>query len=90
MPLSKKQLSDVCLSNGGVNKCRYLSAVAGTWGQYECLKLSGQKKVIDGEVLDTLAKLKAHGQDPTKQKAPLGDNCQGYPLLRHITQGYDV
>lgn len=90
MPLSNKQVKDVCLAGHGYQACRYLSPDSQSWGRYNCLKLTAQKRVIDEEVRDTLIALVAKGVDFRKQKLPVGDNCAGYPLLRIIEQGYDV
>jgi hypothetical protein len=90
MPLTPKQVKDVCLANQGHRQCRYLAPDDQNWGKYNCLKRTAQKKVIDEEVHDTLLSLKQQGQDYKKQGLPVADNCQGYPLLRIIDQGYDV
>ena len=90
MPLTVKQVKDVCLANQGYKACRYLSPDDQNWGKFHCLKKTAQKKVIDEEVHDTLVQLKIAGQDYKKQNVPVGDNCSGYPLLRIIEQGYDL
>lgn len=90
MPLTNKQLNDVCLLGQGHRSCRYLSPDDQSWGKYHCIKLSVQKKVCDEEAADTRAKMLANGQDVRKQGVPMGDNCSGYPLLRIIDQGYDL
>ncbi len=90
MPLTQKQLRDVCLIHQGHRQCRYLAADDLNWGKWNCLKKTPSKKVIDDEVKDTLAQLKKQGQDYRKHGVPVGDNCSGYPLLKIIDQGYDV
>jgi hypothetical protein len=89
MPLTQKQIKDVCLVNQGYRQCRFLAPDT-TWGHYNCLKKTSQKKVIDEEVQDVLVSLKQQGRDYRKSQLPIGDNCQGYPLLKTIDQGYDV
>ena len=89
MGLSKKQLNDVCLlyQNG---QCRYLEQDANDWNCWHCLKKRPiEKQKIDKKVSEFIKDEQSKGHDPYKQNAPLGDNCQGYPLLRHIEQGYD-
>jgi hypothetical protein len=44
---------------------------------------------IDQSVQKYYEECKKMGVDPHSQGSPLGDNCAGYPLLRHIEQGYD-
>jgi hypothetical protein len=53
------------------------------------LKKSSKKAEIDEETDDYLRDMRKKGNDPKKQAVPLGDNCEGYPILRYIKQGYD-
>jgi hypothetical protein len=88
--LSLKQLHDVCLAtdpNGGC--CRYLHEESSSPGTYVCLKMTGKAQQIDKEISDYLSRCKKSGRDPYEDGVPLGDNCEGYPLLRNIEQGYD-
>ena len=39
---------------------------------------------------DGSAECQKRNKNPLDEKFPLGDNCGGYPILRHIEQGYDV
>lgn len=89
--LSLKQLQDVCLYNDNSSlKCRYLGQDENDYTKYYCAKkLASSAHDIDAELDDYIKNLTAKGKDPTKENIPLGDNCQGYPLLRHIEQGYD-
>jgi hypothetical protein len=90
MPLSLKQLQDVCLHhNYDSKKCRYLAQDDVDASVYFCLKQSSKKSEVDTEVSEHLKELKQKNLDPTKQNIPLGDNCVGYPILRYIKQGYD-
>lgn len=88
--LSKKHLADVCLLNQGCDACRFVSQDENDWTKYYCIKLRPiEKAKIDKKIVDYLAECKRKGIDPHKQAIPIGDNCQGYPLLHSIEQGYD-
>ena len=90
MPLSLKQLKDVCmLYSGDHRRCRYLAQDDTDTTKWYCLKKSSKKYDIDDESQEFLKDLKKKGLDPRKQGIPLGDNCAGYPILKHIDQGYD-
>jgi hypothetical protein len=90
MPLSLKQLQDVCLQQVSDNrKCKYLGQDDNDPSLWHCLKKSPKKKEIDDEVVDYLKELKKKGIDPHTQNIPLGDNCSGYPILKFVKQGYD-
>lgn len=91
MPLSLKQLQDVCLIYANDSrKCKYLAQDDSNPSVWYCLKKSSKKAEVDDETSDYLKDLKKKGVDPRKQGTPLGDNCDGYPILRYIKQGYDV
>lgn len=96
--LSLKQLNDVCMSNVGwtpgnlaSQQCRYLDQGSNWWNpKCYCLKKKvSAKKKIDKEIKNHIAKCKIAGVNPRDTNTPMGDNCQGYPLLKHIEQGYD-
>lgn len=89
MPLSKKHLQDVCLLQGGYKKCRYLAQDDTDYTKWYCLKKTSKKDEIDQEVDDFVRETKKKGQDPKKTGTALGDNCEGYPILKIIEQGYD-
>jgi len=90
MPLSKKHLQDVCLLyDGTYKKCRYLAQDDADWSKWYCVKKSSKKQGIDIEVDDFIADARKKGKDPRKENIPLGDNCEGYPILKYIEQGYD-
>ena len=90
MPLSLKQLQDVCLLySRDSRKCKYVAQDDTDSSMWFCLKKSSKRAEIDDEADDLLKDLKKKGTDPRKQGAPLGDNCEGYPILRYIKQGYD-
>jgi hypothetical protein len=88
--LSAKQLKDVCLLQDNTHKkCRYLSHDENDASKYYCMKKSSRANEINTEVDEFVRETKKKGKDPKKQNLPLGDNCQGYPILRNIEQGYD-
>ena len=89
--LSNKHLQDVCMAgHHDSRQCRYLAQDEMDWRKWYChKKMAARKKKIDEAVLQYLDKCKKSGADPHAQGVPLGDNCEGYPILRHIQQGYD-
>jgi hypothetical protein len=90
MPLSLKQLQDVCLLySGNYKRCRYLAQDDTDSTKWYCLKKSSKRSDIDDETYEFLKELKKKGLDASKQGIPLGDNCDGFPILKHIDQGYD-
>jgi hypothetical protein len=90
--LTNKQLTDVCFINGGSAQCRYLDEDIDDNGQvvHLCKKMSPDKKIIDEELVDFYNEMKKSGKDPLKQNLALGNNCQGYIVLKTKPQGYDV
>ncbi len=89
--LSKKHLQDVCLLySGDSRRCRFLTQDEHDFLKWHCLKLTSRRSDIDVEVSDFIKDARRKGQDPTKSHLPLGDNCGGYPVMKHIQQGYDV
>lgn len=91
MPLSKKQLQDICLLfDGTYKKCRYLAQDDVDWSKYYCLKKQPSKKAeIDVETDDFIRETRKKNKDPLKENVPMGDNCAGYPILKFVDQGYD-
>jgi hypothetical protein len=88
--LSLKQLEDVCMVyKQNYKRCRYLAQDDHDPTKWHCLKKSSKKSDVDDEVDESLKELKKKGQDPRKQGVPLGDNCDGYPILKNHEQGYD-
>jgi len=85
MPLSQLQVLHVCKLNANANEtCRYLTEDSIADNQYHCMKLTGQKKHIDEAVEDYL-----RNNADSNDNAPLGNNCSGYPIMRHKIIGYD-
>ena len=90
MPLSKNQLEDICLVQGGWKKCRFLAQDDNDFSKYYCLKQSSKRDEIDVETDDFVAQQVKKGKNPRQGNIPLGDNCpKGLPILKHIEQGYD-
>jgi hypothetical protein len=88
--LSNKQLENVCLIHeAAYKKCRYLSLDDADHTKYYCLKKNIRKQEIDLEINNTINESISLGKDPKTLNIPLGDNCQGYPVMRYIEQGYD-
>lgn len=89
--LSSKQLQDVCLAGTHDHRqCRYIAQDEMDWRKWYChKKMAAKKKKIDEAVTQFIEKCKKNGTDPYANPVPLGDNCEGYPILRHIQQGYD-
>lgn len=91
MSLSKGQVSDVCLLGQGTQQCRYLAEDDVVRNMFYCLKKSKDKKdKIDVEVSSLVKDLKRRGKDIDAQNIPVGNNCGGYIILKHVEQGYDV
>lgn len=89
--LSKKHLTDQCLAfDNSSKKCRYCAQDDDDWSVYYCLKKSGRKDDCDVEVESFIRDAKKKGDDPYKANFALGDNCPGFPILKHTEQGYDV
>jgi hypothetical protein len=92
--LSLKQLKDVCLVHQGSNMCRYLKQDDASYDKWYCLKKSPANKTkIDDRVAEFAKDCRKRKIDPHATAAanqmPLGDNCPGYLLLKHVEQGYD-
>jgi len=86
--LSRKHQVDVCGVYQGSSMCRYLEMSNN--GSCVCLKLRKiEKKQIDDRVVEFLKESRRKNIDPFSQHVPLGNNCSGYPLLKHVEQGYD-
>jgi hypothetical protein len=81
MTISPKHLKEVCLLGfSELSKtCRYIRNDELDPSKWHCQKLSTySKKKIDDEL------------DNSASELPSGDNCQGYPILKNIVQGYDL
>ncbi len=90
MPLSKKQLEDICLIHGGWKRCRFLAQDDNDFSKYYCLKQTTRRSEIDDETEEHIRKEISKGKNPRQGNIPLGDNCtKGLPILKHVEQGYD-
>jgi hypothetical protein len=88
--LSKLQLQNVCLVYDPSDKCMFLKEDDLQYGVYHCMKHRPiEKAKIEKQVKLFLADCKKKGIDPAQQGAGLGDNCSGYPVMKHKEQGYD-
>jgi hypothetical protein len=86
MTLSAKHLHDVCLlGNGDRSKtCRYLKNDELADGKWYCQKLQPAVKLkID-------VTIEAYLNKSFFSIVSSGDNCEGYPVLKHVMQGYDI
>jgi hypothetical protein len=89
MTLSARHLQDVCLlGEADKNKtCRYLRNDDLDESKWYCQKLQQRiKSKIDKNILA----MKERVGSSLSINMPSGDNCSGYPLLKHVVQGYDV
>lgn len=90
MPLTLKQLNDVCLLRSGTSdRCRYLAQDELDLNKWHCLKQSSRRKDIDEQAAEVIEDLRRKGIPINKSKIGLGDNCRGYKVTRHVDQGYD-
>jgi len=88
MPLTLRQVEDVCMCSDGANQCRYLAE--DDKSKFYCIKRTAEKTDIDNEVALFKKKAKAQGQNPSHFSIPIGDNCTGYTFFRYKMQGYDL
>lgn len=88
--LSQKQIKDVCLGYDPTYKrCRYLTNDDEDHTKFYCLKKTATAQEIDVELSEFVSGEFKKGKDPRATNFPMGDNCPGYPVFRHILQGYD-
>jgi hypothetical protein len=87
--LSQKQLQNYCLVGvKNYKTCRYLYQDDMDYRKWYCSKLHQSKKdSVDNAVVDFLNECKKKGIDPKTRAVPFGDNCPGFPILKHIVQG---
>lgn len=88
--LSLPQLNDVCMLHGGSNQCRYLEMDNKAYGKWHCKKQSPDARHLDDLVDEHIRTCRIDGVDPNTTNIPIADNCNGYPFLKDILQGYDV
>lgn len=96
MALTERQIKDVCDIYGGSNRCRYMDEelIEDSNGDlnivYVCRRKSPDKQAIDQQLIAQIADCKSNGVDPHDAGIPMGDNCDGYVVLKTKPQGYDV
>lgn len=89
MSLSPKHLKDVCLlgHSNSFFTCRYLRNDELDPSKWHCQKLIPYlKEKTDKEIDDCFESNQRGG---FRSSFPSGDNCEGYPVLKNIVQGYD-
>lgn len=87
MALTIRHLGEVCLLHhpDPTKTCRYLLNDELDSGKWYCQKLRPDvKSQIDQHTASVSRKAKF------RSGMPSGDNCEGYPLLKHVPQGFDV
>ena len=88
--LSQKQLQDICLMFiGDHRQCRYLQEDPMAWRWYCVKHKQSAKKRLDDNISKFVAECNEAGIDSRSQGLAMGDNCQGYPIFKHLIQGYD-
>ena len=89
--LSLQQCQNICLAGRRDHKtCRYLYQDDLDMKKWHCAKLLPAKRdKIDEAVQDYLSECSRRSKDPKQKAVPLGDNCSGFPILKHVLQGYD-
>ena len=88
--LTQLQLAKVCQIHQGAAECRYLKVDPTDYSKHYCVKLrTTEKAQIDKACKTHEDACKKNGIDPKSTGHPLGDNCPGYPLLKHVLQGFD-
>ena len=87
MTLTNRHIEEVCLLHqmDMTKTCRYLVCDDLEDGKWYCQKMRSETKArIDGEI-STLDKASL-----VKLGIPAGDNCEGFPLMKHMMQGFDL
>ena len=89
--LSQKHLQDVCLVyNHDHTMCRYTAQDPADWQKTHCCKLRPEsKRRVDVAIKKFFIDCKSKGVDPHNQNIAQGNNCKGYPIFKHLEQGYD-
>lgn len=87
MALTIRHLGEVCLLHhpDATKTCRYLVNDELDPDKWYCLKMRpDSKRQIDDSISASSRKSRI------RSGVPSGDNCEGYPLLKHMPQGFDV
>lgn len=87
MTLTNRHIVEVCLlHHSDVTKtCRYLAVDELDNSKCYCQKLRAAAKAKIDEAVAGISK-----RSRARLGVPSGDNCDGYPLLKHVQQGFDV
>lgn len=83
MPISSLHVIHVC-KYGTDKQCKYLDTDDYVGGQFNCLKMTVQKDLID-KIMDGSVKNVSHNTQSLKSN----DNCKGYPNFQYKIFGYD-
>lgn len=88
MTLTNKHLIQVCLHGCQNPKltCRYLRNDEMDESKWYCQKLQPEVRSKIDRNVDAVLESPHTGVI----KMPCGDNCPGYPLLKHAMQGFDL
>ncbi len=86
MTISARPLIDICLlgCQDRSKTCRYLKNDELEEGKWYCQKLQPQAKARIDVTIESFVR-RSH-----MTVVSTGDNCEGYPVLKHIQQGYDI
>lgn len=89
MPLTSLQVLNVCkYHEASAESCRYVLIDDHDQGKFYCAKLSlTKKKNIDERVAQYYSDCYTKNVDPLDGGAPLGNNCPGFPIMKHLNQG---
>lgn len=87
MTLTNRHLGEVCLLHhpDATRTCRYLAVDELDNTKWYCQKLRAAAKAKIDESVNGVGK-----RARIRMGVPSGDNCEGYPLLKHVRQGFDV
>lgn len=87
MALTKRHLGEVCLLHhiDATKTCRYLMNDELDSSKWYCQKLRPLSKIQIDEHVSSMSR-----NSQLAYRVPAGDNCDGYPLLKHLPQGFDA
>jgi hypothetical protein len=87
MTLTNRHLAEVCLLHHSdpVCTCRYLANDELDETKWYCQKL---RKEESRKINESLAEIS--NKSKVRMGIPSGDNCPGYPVLKHLPQGFDA
>lgn len=87
MTLTNRHLGEVCLLHNPdpTKTCRYLLNDELDPDKWYCQKLRPDAKIYADILISSNSR-----KSKVRLGMPSGDNCEGYPVLKHIDQGFDV